>query len=259
MHELLAKDEPAAADVRGGEGAFVVLCEHASNRIPRSLGDLGLAESELVRHIAWDPGAIEVAEGVADRLDGSLVLQRYSRLVVDCNRSLEWPDAFTTLSENTRIPGNVGLGSDEKAARAAGVWAPFHDAVDHALESRIAAGLPTALVTIHSFEPVYRGVLRPWDIGVVFDEDRRLADIVLQQLRQDSGLSIGINQPYSPADRVYYTVDRHATPRRLPAVMIEIRNDIIADKASQQYWAEKLASILGGAEIDSEPAGGVLA
>ena len=180
-------------------------------------------------------------------------------MVVDCNRSLEFPDAFTEFSEDTRIPGNVGLGEEDKALRVAEIWKPFHDAIDAVIENRIASGLQTVLVTIHSFTPVYRGVSRPWDVGVIFDRDRRLADAVIRSLRQDPDLSVGINQPYSPADRVFYTIDRHATPHGLPAVMIEIRNDIIAAEASQRHWAEKLASILDGAEIEAESAGGLVA
>jgi len=259
MGLLLSSDEPPAVEIRDGDGLFLIACEHASNRIPRLLDNLGLPTGDVRRHIAWDPGAVEVAEGIADRLDGTLVLQRYSRLVVDCNRSLELPDAFTAFSEDTRIPGNVELGEAEKASRVAEVWAPFHDAIDRIIERRIAAGLPTVFVTIHSFTPVYRGTPRPWDVGVIFDRDRRLADAVIGNLRQDTGLSVGVNQPYSPADNVYFTVDRHATPRGLPAVMIEIRNDLVAEQPGQRYWAGKLASILGGAEINSEPATGAVA
>lgn len=259
MELLLASDEPAAVEVHHADGPFLVVCEHAGNRIPRSLGGLGLESGDLGRHIAWDPGALEVARGIADRLNGTSVVQRYSRLVVDCNRSLDVPDAFTTFSEDTRIPGNVELGESEKASRIAEVWTPFHDAIDRVIESRISAGLPTCLVTVHSFTPVYRGVIRPWEIGVIFDQDRRLADAVIQRLRQDTNLSVGVNQPYSPADRVYFTIDRHATPRGLPAVMIEIRNDVVADEVGQRHWAGKLASILGDAKIEYEPAGGVVA
>lgn len=259
MGLLLSSDEPPAVEVRRGDGQFLVVCEHASNRIPRSLGSLGLEPADCRRHIAWDPGALAVAEGVAARLNATLIIQRYSRLVVDCNRSLEFPDAFTEFSEDTRIPGNVGLGEDEKALRVAGVWKPFHDAIDDVIASRIASGTPTVLVTIHSFTPVYRGVPRPWAVGVIFDRDRRLADAVIRGLRRDPDLSVGINQPYSPADRVFYTIDRHATPHGLPAVMIEIRNDIIAGEAGQRHWVGKLASILEGAEIEAEPAGGVVA
>lgn len=259
MELLLSSDEPAAVEVRHGDGQFLVVCEHASNRIPRSLRSLGLNPTDRQRHIAWDPGALEVAKGVAARLNATLIVQRYSRLVVDCNRSLEFPDAFTEFSEDTRIPGNVGLGEDDKALRVAEIWNPFHDAIDEVIKSRIASGQPTVLVTIHSFTPVYRGVSRPWEVGVIFDRDRRLADAVIRGLHQDPDLSVGINQPYSPADRVFYTIDRHATPHRLPAVMIEIRNDIIAAETGQRHWAGKLASILDSAESEAESAGSLVA
>jgi predicted N-formylglutamate amidohydrolase len=246
---LLSPDEPAAVEVRSGDGPFIVLCEHASNRIPRSLGTLGLTPADLNRHIAWDPGALEVADGVAARLDGALIFQRYSRLVVDCNRSLELADAFTTFSEDTTIPGNVALAEEEKARRVAAVWRPFHDTVDRVVEDRMAAGLRTALVTIHTFTPVYRGLSRPWHVGIISTDDRALADGLLKSLGRDPALTVGDNQPYSAKDHVDYTIRRHGLNRGLPHVMIEIRNDLLTDAAAQETWASKLAGILQRVEI----------
>jgi predicted N-formylglutamate amidohydrolase len=249
MDLLLAADEPAAIEVRNGDGLFVVACEHASNRIPRSLGRLGLTPAELGRHIAWDPGAIEVADGLAARLEATLIVQRYSRLVVDCNRDLELPDAITTLSEDTTIPGNVGLGEAERARRVAEIWMPFHDAVGRAVSARIVAGLPTALVTIHSFTPVYRGVSRPWHVGVISTDERSLAESVLADLRRDPALIVGDNEPYSAKDNVDYTIRRHGRDRGLPHAMIEIRNDLLRDSAAQNAWSERLAGILNTLDV----------
>jgi len=249
MDLLLAADEPLAVEVRNGDGLFIVVCEHASNRIPRSLGRLGLAPADLDRHIAWDPGAIEVAEGLASRLDGTLIVQRYSRLVVDCNRDPALPDAITTLSEDTTIPGNLALGVEDKARRIAEIWTPFHDAVGRIVDGRIAAGLPTALVTIHSFTPVYRGVSRPWHAGIISTDERSLAERLLKALRRDPALIVGDNEPYSAKDNVDYTIRRHGRDRGLPHVMIEIRNDLLAGEEVQKAWAGRLAAILDTLDV----------
>jgi predicted N-formylglutamate amidohydrolase len=249
MDLLLAADEPPAVELRNGDGPFLVVCEHAANRVPRSLGSLGLQPADICRHIAWDLGAIEVAEGIARRLDGMLVVQRYSRLVVDCNRDPMLPDAITTFSEDTAIPGNVGIDERERARRLAEVWAPFHDAVDRVVTDRIAAGRPTALVTVHTFTPVYRGVSRPWHVGIISTDERRLAEGALEALRRDPALIVGDNEPYSAKDNVDYTIRRHGRDRGLPHIMIEIRNDIIGDKGGQQAWVERLAEILEGLDV----------
>jgi predicted N-formylglutamate amidohydrolase len=249
MDLLLAADEPSAVEVHDGDGLFIVACEHASNRIPRSLGRLGLASADLDRHIAWDPGAIEVARGLASRIGGTLIAQRYSRLVVDCNRDPALPDAITTVSEDTTIPGNMELGEEEKGQRIAEIWTPFHAALGNVVDVRIAAELPTALVTIHSFTPVYRGVSRPWHVGVISTDERCLADNVLDALRCDPALVVGDNEPYSAKDNVDYTIRRHGRDSGLPHVMIEIRNDLLRDATAQQAWAERLAGILEGLDV----------
>lgn len=249
MDMLLASDEPPAVAVQNGDGPLLVVCEHAANRIPRSLGSLGLKPSDLVRHIAWDLGAIDVAEGIADRLNGALVAQRYSRLVVDCNRDLELPDAITAFSEDTPIPGNVAIGETEKSQRITEIWEPFHETVDRVVTERIALGQPTFLVTIHSFTPVYRGVFRPWHVGVISTDERNLAESVLETLRRDPTLIVGDNQPYSAKDNVDYTIRRHGRDRGLPHVMIEIRNDLLADEAMQQAWTDRLAHVLEALDI----------
>jgi len=190
-----------------------------------------------------------VAEGLASRLDGTLIVQRYSRLVVDCNRDPALPDAITTLSEDTTIPGNLALGVEDKARRIAEIWTPFHDAVGRIVDGRIAAGLPTALVTIHSFTPVYRGVSRPWHAGIISTDERSLADSVLEALRRDPALGIGDNEPYSAKDNVDYTIRRHGRDRGLPHVMIEIRNDLLAGEEGQKAWAGRLAAILDTLDV----------
>lgn len=236
----------------GGSSPFVLTCDHASNFLPPEFGTLGLAAEELSRHIAWDPGALPVARHIAEALDATLVETRISRLVIDCNRPLDAPDLISAISETTAIPGNAGLTEKQRAARIALSWQPFHDAVERIIDNRLARGLETRLVSVHSFTPVYKGNSRPWHVGIIHDEDRRLASLLIAALQRLAGVNVGINEPYSPADRVYFTLERHARSRGLPCAMIEIRNDEIADEAGQRKWAARLSTILANSVLDSE-------
>jgi predicted N-formylglutamate amidohydrolase len=147
-------------------------------------------------------------------------------------------------SEGRPVPANRDLGVAERARRIECIHAPYHDAIDACLTRHLAAGLATALIAIHSFTPVFLGKARPWQVGILFDDDARLANALIGNLTADLTLTVGINEPYAPADLVYYTVSHHARPRGLPAAMIEIRNDEIRDATGQQAWADRLADIL---------------
>lgn len=254
MDTLLAPDEASAVAVRPGTGAYVVVCEHASNRLPRSLGSLGLPSSELHRHIAWDPGGVELAEGIAAGLSADLVTQRYSRLVIDCNRDPSLADAITIRSEETDIPGNTDLAASARAARIGEIWSPFHDALEARLDQRRAEHRPTALVTVHTFTPVYRGVSRPWHVGIISTDDRALPDAMLSALRTDKGIVVGDNEPYSAKDNVDYTIRRHGHDRGLPNVMIEVRNDLVRDAAGQRAWVERLVHAIGTFDMREQAA-----
>ena len=249
MESLLVASERPVVEIRAGDGPFVVVCEHASNRVPRGLGALGLGAHDLQRHIAWDPGALDVASGIVDRLGGALIHQRYSRLVIDCNRDPALPDAITAFSENTPIPGNLNLSPEDKARRISEVWTPFHDALERLLDERKQARRPTALVTVHSFTPIYRGVSRPWHVGIISTEERSLAESVLSGLRSDPALVVGDNEPYSSKDNVDYTIRRHGRDRGLPHVMVEIRNDLLVAEAGRGEWAKRLAALLGSVDM----------
>jgi predicted N-formylglutamate amidohydrolase len=255
--ETARRASPASPEVvrvtnPGGSSPFVLICEHASNFLPPEFGTLGLAAEQLSRHIAWDPGALPVARHMAEALDATLVESCVSRLVIDCNRPLDAPDLISPISETTEIPGNAALSSQERAARIALSWQPFHDTVANVADKRLAFGLETRLVSIHSFTPVYKGKSRPWHIGVIHDEDRRLAAPFIAALQGLAGVNVGINEPYSPADRVYFTLERHARSRELPCAMIEIRNDEVSDEAGQRKWAARLSTILASSVLDSE-------
>ena len=247
--ESVPADTAAASDpdilimVENGAGAgpFVLLCDHASNRVPNAYQSFGFAADQLKLHIAWDPGALGVARLLSGRLDAPLFWPDISRLVIDCNRPLDAASLIAVESEGRAVPANVGLSGTERARRIERIHAPYHDAVDACLARR---GLPTVLIAIHSFTPVYLGNARPWHVGIVFDEDARMANALIKGLATDPGLMVGINEPYSPADLVYYTVSRHARMHRLPAAMIEIRNNEIGEEAGQKIWADRLAEIL---------------
>lgn len=243
---LLASDEPPVVDVQdaGQDSPFVFLCEHASNRLPKALGDLGLPAEALERHIAWDPGAAPMTLGLAGKLGGPAILQSYSRLVIDCNREPSLPDAITALSEATAIPGNQHLGPVARQQRIDTIWTPFHAAIDALVEARIAAGKPTVIVTLHSFTPVYRGVTRPWHVGLISSGDRRFAEPMLAALRRDPALAVGDDEPYSARDHVDYTIRRHGFDRGLPHVMIEVRNDLVRTATDVAAWVDRLAGAL---------------
>lgn len=235
--------DPVMVENPEGTGSFVIVCDHASRNLPPRYQSLGLPADALNAHIAWDPGGLAVARHLSKKLDAPLVWPDISRLVIDCNRPPEAPDLIVTTSEGREIPGNRDLIDAERQRRLATYHAPYHAAIDACLDQRKSEGLATAVVAIHSFTEIYFGKRRPWQIGVVFDDDRRLADPFISELKADPALTVGINQPYSPADRVYYTVSRHAGPRGLPGIMIEIRNDQIVGDDGQRRWGDRLADI----------------
>jgi len=241
----LSADEPgsvARIDNPGGASPVLLICEHASNHLPGAYGTLGLSEAERESHIAWDPGALGVARGLAQRLDAPLVHATVSRLVLDLNREPSAPDSITLLSERTAVPGNANLSADERQRRVREVYESFHGAVDGFMARRETH--TRAVLSVHSFTPVYRDVPRPWHVGLIHDADQRLAQAVAAELKQDPTVVIGLNQPYSPADRVFHTLERHAVRRGLAPLMIEIRNDLIRTSDEQAAWAARLAPIL---------------
>jgi predicted N-formylglutamate amidohydrolase len=243
---LLFADEPAACATLGAPNSlpFLLVCDHAGCRVPRRLGSLGLSDSELMRHIGWDIGAAGVVRDMAKRMGAFAILQTYSRLVIDCNRDPRVPTSIATISEDTPVPGNENLQPAERERRIAEIYRPYHDRIAAELDRRQAAGIPTLLVAIHSFTPVYRGVGRPWHVGMLYNRDPRLARAMMDLLEAEGGLVVGDNQPYSVSDESDYTIPVHAEKRGLPYGEIEIRQDLIADEAGQAEWAERLARLL---------------
>lgn len=227
-----------------GRSPILLICEHASNHLPARYDALGLQPSDLESHIAWDPGALGVAQELSRLLDAPLIHAAVSRLVLDLNREPSAPDSIWTLSERTTIPGNLDLDENERARRVREVYEAFHNAVDDFANARKASGQLSAIVSIHSFTPIYRDVPRPWQIGLIYNHDERYARSVEAGLKQDPALIVGMNEPYSPADRVFHTLERHAERRSLPPLMIEIRNDLIRTQDGQASWANRLAPLL---------------
>ena len=237
---LLAADEAAPVTVynENGRSPFLIVADHAGNSMPRALGQLGVPETERERHIAWDIGVAGLCRVVADALDATLVQQNYSRLVIDCNR--------------TPIPGNMGLSEGQKVARIREIFRPYHDRIETELDRRRQAGRPTALIAMHSFTPVFKGVARPWHVGVLYNRDPRFAHLLMALLKREEGLVVGDNAPYSVTDASDYTIPVHGERRGLHHVAVEVRQDLIADDKGQCAWGALLARLLAQAyrELD---------
>jgi len=245
-HHLLSPDEPSPSRVehRGGRSPFLLICDHAGNRVPRSLNGLGLHPDELTRHIAWDIGAATVALRLAELLDATVILQRYSRLVIDCNRPPGSPQSIVTLSERTRIPGNEHLTAEDRTQRQNAIFAPYHACIVRELDRRLRHGQPTLLLAMHSFTPVFLDAQRPWHVGMLYNRDARLAHALGAALRAEPGLVVGDNQPYAVSDATDYAIPEYGERRALPHVEIEIRQDLIDTDAGAARWAALLYRLL---------------
>lgn len=243
---LLGPSDPPPVELFNPEGAAPIMfvCDHAGRAIPAALGRLGLEETALARHIAWDIGIADLSRLLADRLDAWLALQTYSRLVIDCNRSPEVESSIVTLSEVTPIPGNRDLSAEDRARRIAEIFRPYHEAIAAELDRRRREDRPTVLIVMHSFTPVYKGVWRPWHVGVLYNRDPRYGRILLDLLRAEGDLIVGDNEPYSISDESDYTVPVHGERRGIPHVEIEIRQDLLGEEAGRRAWADRLARLL---------------
>jgi predicted N-formylglutamate amidohydrolase len=238
---LLRSDEPAPVELVNADGlsSAVLVCDHASNRVPQGLGGLGLGAVQLADHIGWDPGAADVARRLSAELDAPLVLSGYSRLVIDCNRSPGHAESIAEQSAGVPVPGNCGLSPLEREIRLSVLFLPYHGAIGRLLDDR--AHRPTLLLSIHSFTPVLNGRWRPWHIGVSHGRDRRLAALMLGALAGSGDFTVGDNEPYPIEDDIDYTIPVHGDGRGLPGVMIEIRQDGIRTADGIAAWAARLA------------------
>jgi predicted N-formylglutamate amidohydrolase len=246
---LLGNDDPPPVSLVNPQGAspFLLIGDHAGNRIPARLDSLGLGRADLERHIAWDIGIFALGAALAEALDAVFIAQAYSRLVVDCNRGPGAADAIPEASDGTPVPGNAALSAEARAERFDLVHEPYQAAIEAELVRRDGEGRATFLVALHSFTPRMNGLDRPWQAGVLHDKgDTQFAMAVLDLLRRRDGLTVGDNQPYA-MDGIDYTVPRHAYAARRPYVELEIRQDLLASAEGCRAWAALLADILPAA------------
>lgn len=243
---LLRKDDPPVFVVERAEArsAFLLTCDHAGRAVPHKLAGLGLSEHELSTHVAWDLGVAELGRRLSARLDAFLIMQNYSRLVIDANRPPGAPDSIPTLSERTRIAANEALPPADARQRLEEVFQPYHQRIRDELDARQARKSLSVLVALHSFTPVYLGERRRWHGGVLYGRDARLAVLVREGLRSDRELIVGDNEPYAVSDASDYTIIVHGEQRGLPHVELEIRQDLLASESAIQSWAERLSGVL---------------
>ncbi|MFC4311480.1 N-formylglutamate amidohydrolase [Steroidobacter flavus] len=253
LADVGATDWPDAVEAlnENGRSPFVLICEHASNHIPAEYKKLGLNDSDLARHIAWDIGAANVTRTLSKRLDASAFLSGYSRLLIDLNRPLHVADSIPLRSEATDITGNLSLDASERERRQRLMFHPFQDRLRAHLEQRTADGRRNVLVAVHSFTPVYLGQQRSWHAGVLFDKAANLGQALIAQLSRDPLLNVGANVPYGVSADADYALVVHGDQLNNPAVLIEIRNDLISDPDGVEVWTRKLEEALRALETFS--------
>jgi predicted N-formylglutamate amidohydrolase len=236
---LLTVNDPPPFQIINPEGrsSFLIVCDHAGNLVPERLEKLGLEDDDLTRHIAWDPGAAELSAILSEALDAPLIRQTYSRLVIDCNRDPSAFDAMAPVSDGTVIPGNQNLSAEQRAARVRAIHDPYHSAIAAAIGDRI-------IVAIHSFTPQMKGIVRPWEIGVLHHlGNPQFALNVLAELQSSMTGPVGDNEPYA-MDGIDYTVPRHAYPTGRPYAEIEVRHDILSTRQGRLRISAMLESVL---------------
>lgn len=250
---LLGPDDPPPLQISRIVGAsrFVLIADHAGQRVPAALRDLDLPQSELDRHIGWDIGIAGTTEFLGSLLDACTITQPYSRLVIDCNRPLESPTLIPAISDGTTVPANNTLDATARQLRIDAIHAPYHARITAELDARTAAGRDTVVILMHSFTPTMGEQQRPWHCGVLYNHDRRLARQMLNLLSAEGDLVVGDNQPYAITDDSDYAANVHGEARGLPYVEIEIRQDLIADVTGQREWAQRLARLLPELRVDS--------
>jgi len=243
---LLSASEPTPIRVErlDGTSPFVFICDHASLRIPESLGALELQDVDLSRHIAWDIGAAAVTEQLSRSFNATAIFQTYSRLVIDCNRRPEVFNSIPDISEETPVPGNVDISAAARQTRVDEIFTPYHDGISQILDTRALAERDTILISIHSFTPVFKGVQRPWDFALVYNRDPRISRIIMDLLEADGDLRIGDNEPYFLSDETDYTLPVHGEQRQLPHTQFEIRQDLLKTPQQQSKWANRLSETL---------------
>lgn len=235
-------DDPGFESLRPeGRSRFVLICDHATNRIPGELDRLGLGEGVLATHIAWDIGAAGVARRLAERFDAPAILSTVSRLVIDCNRHPDAPDLIPEISDGTIIPGNRGLTDHARSRRLERWFSRYHAAIEALLDDRGRSGHLPMVISVHSMAATLQGIARPWQVALATHHERRFAEPVLAALRRLEGVAVGDNQPYDLDPAIDFSIPHHAMRRNLPHLQVEFRQDQVGDAAGQETWARRFA------------------
>lgn len=219
------------------------MCEHASNYIPDAFHNLGLSQDQVNDHIGWDIGALDVAKALADKLDAPLIYSNYSRLLIDLNRILENPGLIPSVSENHQIAGNQNLTEEQRQERIDTLYTPFHDAAANLINTQKTKHKALKIVSIHSFTPIFLGQQRPWPIGVLYGQAQNFAQQVINNLSYQK-LNVGVNEPYEIDIEEDMTIPFHGDNNLIPALLLEIRNDLISTNTGVEEWAERLEKAL---------------
>lgn len=243
---LLAPHEPRPYRVANADGRAPLLftCDHASWAVPESLDSLGLQASDLQRHIGWDRGAAEATVRLAKRFDAPAIMTRYSRLVIDCNRTPRTAGSIPETSDGTTIPGNQGLSQSEAARREDALFKPYHAAIAELLQEMREGGATPIYIAMHTFTPRMNGFKRPWHFGVLWDRDTTLAQQLIAELQRNSGIVVGDNQPYSAQGKFDFSRMHHASTAGLPYALVEIREDLLASPRRITYFSNMLGDAL---------------
>jgi len=241
--ELLGPNDPSPFKVLNERSDYpvVLVCEHAGRAVPANLHSLGLDEDAFDLHIAWDIGAEALSRTLAKQLGATAILQPYSRLVIDCNRPTDAPDAMPEVSDHVEVPGNTGLSGEARRARIDEIFTPFQQTIDEALDR----GHVKAAFSIHSFTPEMDDLARPWDIAFLYRKDQETSHRLAAMIGEENhNLMIGFNQPYQISDLSDWFVPKHAEPRNLPHSLIEVRNDRLCSEQAITAWANRLGNAI---------------
>jgi len=244
-HQPVTEDDNPSYGIITGDirHNIVIISDHARNSVPEEYQQLGLPDGEFERHIAYDIGAEALTFQLAQKLGVPAIYSKFSRLLIDPNRGVDDPTLIMKISDGALIPGNIDIDERERQHRIDRYYQPYHDAIDRMIDAASAAGHPPMVFSIHSFTPFWKGVARPWHVGILWEDNDRFARPLIDGLARDKSLVVGENEPYSGGVDGE-SVDKHARHRGLPAALLEVRQDLICDKSGVDEWSERLALIL---------------
>lgn len=254
-HSIIAPDEPAPFEVINphGDAPAILICDHASNRIPRSLRQLGVSDEVLQQHVAYDLGSAAVARQLSKLMNAPLWRSNYSRMIIDCNRFPDDPTSIPAMSDGIAIPGNQQLTDEKVTQRAEEFFYPYHEQIAAGIDAKQNTGVIPVMVSVHSFTPFFAGHERPWHVGVLWGDDGRIAQPLIHRLRRYPHLCIGDNEPYNAREPVGYSMITHGEEPGLPHLLLEIRQDLITDREGIDHWASfihgELKEVLTDPEI----------